>query len=131
MPTRDLLSKLVLNNPRMWGVGSSFGRELTMQRMGRMLATGFKVHSERQGDSARGYYRNALAPAWRRMGVTPLPKPTDPPTTAPLYKPTEPTEPVKPTGAKGVQQADTVCPKHGTPTHQGMCGRCEAEKVSA
>ena len=55
----------------------------------------------------------------------------DPPTTAPLYKPTEPTEPVKPTGAKGVQQADTVCPKHGTPTHQGMCGRCAAEKVSA
>ena len=24
-----------------------------------------------------------------------------------------------------------TCPKHGTPTYQGMCGRCEAEKVSA
>ena len=49
----------------------------------------------------------------------------------PLYKPTEPTEPVKPTGAVGQKQAGATCPKHGTPTHQGMCGRCEAEKVSA
>jgi hypothetical protein len=85
-PTNKLVSGLILHNPQMWGLGSNFGRELTVQRLGKMLASGFKIHSARQGDSPRGYYRNTLAPAWRRMGVTPL------------QKPTEPTEPVKPPG---------------------------------
>ena len=39
--------------------------------------------------------------------------------------------PAKPTGAKGQKQPGATCPKHGTPTHQGMCGRCAAEGVSA
>ena len=33
--------------------------------------------------------------------------------------------------AVGQKQAGATCPKHGTPTYQGLCGRCEAEKVSA
>lgn len=97
-PTKDLLARLILNNPNMWGVGSSFGRDLTAMRLGRMLATGFKIHSERQGDGPRGYFRSSIAPAWRRMGVTPL------------QKPTEPTEPVKPTGAIGQKQVGTIVP---------------------
>ena len=48
----------------------------------------------------------------------------------PAYKPTEPTEPVKPTGAVGQKPSGATCPKHGTPTHQGMCGRCAAEAVT-
>jgi hypothetical protein len=84
-PTTTLISELILHNPRQWGAESSFGRALTFQRLGRMLAQGFKVNSSRQGDGPRGYYRQALAPVWRRMGIG-LP-----------IEPTGPTESVEPT----------------------------------
>lgn len=86
-PTTVLVSELVLHNPAQWGPDSPYGRALTFQRLGRMLAQGFKVHSSRQGDGPRGYYRQALAPVWRKLGVTPL------------NEPTGPTEPAGPTGA--------------------------------
>jgi hypothetical protein len=101
VPTKDLLSRLIVNHPNLWGSGSTFGRDLTVQRLGRMLATGFKIHSERQGDSARGYYRNGLASVWRRMGVTPL------------NKPTEPTEPVEPTVGHDLQGEPNTSPAVG------------------
>lgn len=71
MPTLDLVGKLIRQNPQMWGAESHFGKDLTVQRLGRMLVNGFKIHSQRQGDSPRGYHRSTLTPAWRRMGVTP------------------------------------------------------------
>ncbi|MBO1751717.1 DUF3631 domain-containing protein [Actinotalea sp. BY-33] len=77
-PSSSLVSTLVLHNPRMWGPESAYGRALTFQRMGRMLAQGFKVNSSRQGDGPRGYYRQALGPVWRRMGITPSNEPTGP-----------------------------------------------------
>ncbi|MCR6491709.1 DUF3631 domain-containing protein [Cellulomonas sp. P24] len=85
-PTSWLVSELILHNPRTWGPDSAYGKALTFQRLGRMLAQGFKVNSSRQGDGPRGYYRQSLAPVWRRMGM------------APGIEPTEPTEPVRPTG---------------------------------
>ncbi|MEB0264363.1 DUF3631 domain-containing protein [Cryobacterium sp. 10I5] len=69
--TTDLVSRLIRHNPLMWSSESFFGKDLTVQRLGRMMVTGFKIHSQRQGDSARGYHRATLAAAWRRMGVTP------------------------------------------------------------
>jgi hypothetical protein len=86
IPTTTLVSELILRNPQQWGPESPYGRALTFQRLGRMLAQGFKVNSSRQGDGPRGYYRQALAPVWRRMGIT-LPN-----------RPTGPTEPAAPTG---------------------------------
>jgi hypothetical protein len=77
-PTTALVSELILHNPAQWGPESPYGRALTVQRLGRMLAQGFKVHSSRQGDSPRGYYRQALAPVWRKLGITPLNEPTAP-----------------------------------------------------
>ncbi len=74
--SRYLLGELIASNPGTWGEGSPYGRALTVQRMGRMLAQGFKVNSSRQGDGPRGYYRQALSPVWRRMGITP-PERTD------------------------------------------------------
>ena len=85
-PTSWLVSELILHNPRAWGPESPYGKALTFQRLGRMLAQGFKVNSSRQGDGPRGYYRQSLAPVWRRMGITLG------------IEPTEPTEPVRPTG---------------------------------
>ena len=88
VPSSAIVSRLLMHHPAMWGPESPYGKALTFQRLGRMLAQGFKVNSSRQGDGPRGYYRHALAPVWRRMGVT-LPD-----------KPTEPTEPAEPTGAE-------------------------------
>ncbi|WP_155855312.1 DUF3631 domain-containing protein [Actinotalea ferrariae] len=85
VPTAALVADLVMRHPRMWGPESAYGKALTAQRMGRMLAQGFKVHSGRQGDGPRGYYRQALSPVWRRMGITPPDEPTE------LTKPAEPT----------------------------------------
>jgi len=78
VPTTALVCELIAHDPRMWGPESPYGRALTFQRLGRMLAQGFKVNSSRQGDGPRGYYRQALAPVWRRMGITPRMEPTGP-----------------------------------------------------
>ena len=72
VPTRTLVPDLIRHNPGMWGEGSTYGRELTVQRLGRMLARGYKVNSDRPGgEGPRGYARATLLPAWRRMGITP------------------------------------------------------------
>ena len=92
-PTSSLVAALVRQSPEQWGPDSPYGRSLTVQRLGRMLAQGFKVHSGRQGDGPRGYYRGALAPVWRKLGVTPAIKPTG------LTEPVEPTTNDTATGA--------------------------------
>ncbi|WAJ32215.1 DUF3631 domain-containing protein [Arthrobacter sp. FX8] len=75
-PSAVLIHRLIQHNPAMWGQLSSYGKELNAQRLGRMLVTAFKLHSTRQGDSKRGYFRANLENVWRRMGMTP-PKETD------------------------------------------------------
>lgn len=72
VPSIQLLSRLIEHNPGMWSAASSYGKELNSQRLGRMLVTAFKLHSSRQGDSRRGYFRNSLEIIWRRMGIAPL-----------------------------------------------------------
>lgn len=57
IPTNELITKLIRHNPQMWGQSSNFGKDLTVQRLGRMLVQAFKIHSTRQGDSKRGYHR--------------------------------------------------------------------------
>lgn len=69
--TSELLGRLIQHNPGMWGALSGYGKELNVQRLGRMLVTAFKLHSTRQGDSRRGYYRKAFETVWRRLGITP------------------------------------------------------------
>lgn len=74
--TRELVERLIAHDAEMWGEYSAFGKPLTAQRFGRMLATSYSINSTRQGDSARGYFRAKLLPVWRRMGITP-PERTD------------------------------------------------------
>lgn len=71
VPTRELVERLTQHDPEMWGEYSAFGKPLTAQRFGRMLATSYSINSTRQGDSPRGYFRAKLLPVWRRMGITP------------------------------------------------------------
>lgn len=56
VPTSDLLDRLLAEHPAIWGGDSPFGRPLTAQRLGRMLATSYKVNSTRQcATGPRGY----------------------------------------------------------------------------
>lgn len=71
MPTTTLVAALIAAHPEMWGDGSAYGRALTTQRLGRMLATSYKVNSGRSDDPARtrGYYRARLESVWDRFGM--------------------------------------------------------------
>ncbi|MBA2768496.1 MAG: DUF3631 domain-containing protein, partial [Sporichthyaceae bacterium] len=78
-PTSALTRDLAANYPDEWGHGSPFGKPVTAQRLGRMLATSYAVNSGRlDRDGPRGYTRSSLEPVWRRMGVTPDPAPVRP-----------------------------------------------------
>jgi hypothetical protein len=89
VPTAYLVSWLVDAHPAVWGLESSYGRALTVQRFGRMLATAYKVNSSRQAkDGPRGYFHAALTSVWERMGVA-----------APLL--VDPPKRTGPTGASG------------------------------
>lgn len=112
IPTTELADLLIAYNPQMWSRDSGYGKDLTVQRLGRMLVTAFKIHSTRQGDSKRGYYRRSFDVAFRRMRVTPSQRTDGTDVTA------------EPTVTSNTPS--NICPVHGTPTHQGICGRCKA-----
>ncbi len=69
-PTGGLVRALVHRHSDDWGPASPFGRELTAQRLGKMLASAYGVNSTRlDRRGPRGYTRSSLLPVWRRMGV--------------------------------------------------------------
>lgn len=72
MASTRVVEELIEYNPQMWGIVSNYGKALTVQRFGRMLVQAFKIHSTRQGDSKRGYFRHQFDVAFRRMNITPL-----------------------------------------------------------
>ena len=87
--TKALLEALMATAPDAWGPGSTFGKALTAQRLGRMLATAYGLHSDRpDSNGQRGYLLATLNPVFRRMGLTPLPS-----------KPDEVAGPAEPDGA--------------------------------
>jgi len=131
VPTADLLRWLVDEHPDTWGDGSPFGKALTAQRLGRMLATSYKVNSTRlDREGPRGYARAALQAPMRRLGIVPVRdlhgEPSLPPrgigrdgdtSSAPVSggvpnKPAQAAQPVKP--------AHTFTP----PTGPGRCPDC-------
>ncbi|WP_052450889.1 DUF3631 domain-containing protein [Actinomyces polynesiensis] len=66
--TPTMVSRLIDLNPEMWGEGSAYGRALTVQRLGRMLSQGAKVHSGKVAGE-RGYTRASFVTVWGRMGI--------------------------------------------------------------
>lgn len=76
IPSTRIVERLIAHNPQMWGLMSNYGKALTVQRFGRMLVQAFKIHSTRQGDSPRGYFRHQFDSAFRRMNIAP-PQETD------------------------------------------------------
>ena len=112
--TDDLLARLVARFPRMWGGASTFGKELTAQRLGRMLVQNYNIHSTRlpDGDRARGDAMASFTPAFRGLGV-PLPE-----------KPDGLDEPAESDGFKNC----SVCGKEmyaPASINRGHCERCE------
>ena len=71
VPTHDLVSRVLVRNMGYWGAVSSYGKQLTEQRFGRLLSQSAKVTSSRPGGGGtpRGYLRSQLAPVWRRLGI--------------------------------------------------------------
>ena len=85
MPTKSLVSALVNTHPEEWGLNSPFGKPLTDQRFGKMLAGSYGINSTRlDREGPRGYAFAALLPVWRRMGIVsperrPAPVAAEPP----------------------------------------------------
>lgn len=125
--TRDLLDRLIFHSPEMWGDESSFGKAITAQRLGRMLAGNYGLNSARQGDSGRGYFRAKLNPVWRRMGIVPSEKPTEP--TEPSNRRVSDSSPTPPNETDGTDETAKPtgdrCGKHDIPK-AGKNGECLA-----
>jgi hypothetical protein len=101
MPTASIVSALVNTYPEEWGLGSPFGKPLTAQRFGKMLAGSYAINSTRLDRTGpRGYAFAALLPVWRRMG-------TVSPERHPAPVATEPPEVTGASGASGSSGADT------------------------
>lgn len=138
--TSDIVKRLVAEHPATWSAESTYGRDLTAQRFGRMLATSYKINSTRlANDGPRGYTRASLAAVWSRMRITPSIEPAEPaepaqPAHPALAEPVEPVEPFRPVHPG--PPTDRTCPECGQPVHAGQvrhpaCYRQSFERKSA
>jgi len=78
-PTATLVQSLITHSPMQWSAHSSFGRDLTPQRLGRMLSSNFGIHSTRNTKGERGYGVASFLTVWQRMGLGEPPRPPEPP----------------------------------------------------
>lgn len=70
VPTAELLPRLIQHNADYWGLRSSYGKDLTATRMGKLISQASKVTSKRPGGRGpRGYHRSELAPIWAKLGI--------------------------------------------------------------
>jgi hypothetical protein len=77
LPSEGLIALLIHHHPEVWGKDSTYGRDLTPQRLGRMLAKAYDIHTGRLNppNGPRGYYRTYFDRALRRLKLLPeLPK---------------------------------------------------------
>ena len=77
--TTSLVAQLIRYNPDQWSSASYYGRDITMQRLGKMMSGAFGMRSLRNVDGVRGYHANQLRDLWKQLGVSPV-EPPNPPT---------------------------------------------------
>lgn len=92
LPTQDILSMLEAHHPERWSASSSFGRTLTAQRMGQMLAKRFGIRSGKDATDRRGYHRGAFTRGWRAIGLDDVARPHPDAHPSELSIPSEPSE---------------------------------------
>jgi len=61
IPTDELVASLIEHNPSQWSADNHYGRDLTPQRMGRLLSNEFGVRSTRNHKDKRGYCVSVFA----------------------------------------------------------------------
>jgi len=67
--TTTLVSQLIRENPESWSTRSYYGKELTMQWLGRRLNSAYGLTSSRIAEG-RGYHANQFKAMWRQLGVS-------------------------------------------------------------
>lgn len=70
IPTSRLVLLLMKVSPEHWSASSYYGKDLTAQRLGRLLNTAFGIYSKRVGDSPRGYHTKQFDTIWRQLGIS-------------------------------------------------------------
>jgi hypothetical protein len=81
--TTDLVvQKLIRLNPAIWSSQSGYGKDLTRQRLGRILTSAYGIGAKRFNANQRGYYRAQFESVWAAYGITEViqNKPTTPTT---------------------------------------------------
>ncbi len=122
-PSEELREWLVQEHPEAWSAESSYGRELTVQRLGQMLSKSYGITSQRP-DKVRGYTGNQFAQVWQALGIRPPEQPA---------KPEEPEEPAEdssqwpPCPSCGYPLAPAVQP-YG---HHPNCAPSQTEEAQA
>ncbi|QPS33622.1 DUF3631 domain-containing protein [Brevibacterium casei] len=70
IPTSVIVAELIDRHPERWSDSSQFGKDLTAQRLGRMLVKNFSIRSAKNGQDVRGYYRPMFARAWKAVNLS-------------------------------------------------------------
>jgi Protein of unknown function (DUF3631) len=107
LPTTELIDLLVIAHPTVWGDEGPFGKRLTSQRLGRMLAQGYKIHSDRPDHTGpRGYNYADFTRPWNRMGIAPRQTGRTGPggQSGPTFGPVWPVGPDRPVSEEGVSK---------------------------
>lgn len=110
---RDVLPVLRAKHPERWSTASSYCRDLTAQRLGRMLVRNFTIRSAKDGEDRRGYHRAAFVRAWRAVGLD------DASGRFAGSLPGEPSKPSKP--SEPSEASPDLCPGCGDETCAGDC----------
>jgi hypothetical protein len=80
LKTELVVSLLIKENPNYWSSSNTqTGKDLTPQRLGRMLAANYDIQAARLTANTRGYSPGQFQVIWHRLGITPN-KPTTPTT---------------------------------------------------
>jgi hypothetical protein len=86
LKTELVVSLLIKENPDYWSVSSTYGKDLTPQRLGRMLAAHYDIQAARLTGSIRGYRAGQFQLIWHRLGITPnIPTTPTTPTDSDLF----------------------------------------------
>lgn len=86
-PTEKVREWLVWEHSEAWSAESSYGKDLTVQRLGRMLSQSYGILSQRP-DTVRGYSEKQFLQVWQALGIRPP------------SEPERPAEPEEPEGAR-------------------------------